>query len=204
MSQHPSPDFFDDELNTLVTNELEAAWGDVPAPDSRAMAAHRAAFLAAGVGIRQRPAWSQVALRYAAILVLTLVSSFFGARVVSASSLPGDHLYPMKLSLESVDGLFYSDEAWSDTQEERRLAEVVTMAQSGESAIVNFEATPTQHADGSWYVGQIPLVVTAEQQGMLVNQCPERETTVRVYGQVLDGKIYPAAITPSCLYVAFR
>lgn len=210
MSRSPSPDFFEDELNHLVTAGLQEVWRDLPPPDANRMASQRAAFIAAGVRLAQQAKWLQVrlvtktSLRYAAILVLTLLTSFVGARAASAHSLPGDQLYPVKLSLESVDILFYGGEQWEATQAERRLSEVLTMAAEGESAMVSFAASPTQAADGQWFIGTVPLIVSAEQSAMLDNQCPQRDDNVQIYGQVHDGKIFARAITPGCFYVASR
>lgn len=210
MSRHPSPDFFESELTHLVQRELTEAWHDLPSATPSAMERHKAAFIAAGVQLAQQAKWlrvkllSKTALRYAAIVLFTLISTFIGARMVSAQSLPGDQLYPVKLSLESVDGLFYSSEAWQSRQEERRLAEVLMIVTQGESAVVNFVATPFLHDDGQWYVGTVPLILTAEQSGMLGNQCPQRDNSVRVYAQVTSGRIYARAITPTCFYVASR
>jgi hypothetical protein len=210
MSRRPSPDFFEDELTHLVQTELENAWRDIPPRDPTMVERQRATFIAAGVRLGQQAKWMQVkflsktALRYAAIVIFTLLSTFVGARVVSAQSLPGDRLYPVKLSLESVDGLFYGGERWHDQQEARRLDEVLTIAAQGESAVVNFVASPFLTDDGQWYVGAVPLMVTAEQNRMLHNQCAERDTSIRIFAQVIDGKIYARAITPSCFFVASR
>lgn len=210
MSRQPSPDFFESELTHLVQVELTEAWRDLPPPNPTVMDRHKAAFIAAGVQLAQQAKWlrlkllSKTALRYAAIVLFTLMSTFVGARMAAAQSLPGDRLYPVKLSLESVDGLFYGNEAWQTHQEERRLAEVMTIASQGESAVVNFVATPFLHDDGQWYVGTFPLILTAEQSGMLGSQCPQRDNSVRVYAQVSNGKIYARAITPTCFYVASR
>jgi len=210
MSRRPSLDFFEDELTHLVQSELKRAWYQLPPREPTIVATQKAAFVAAGVRLAKQAKWlrlkllSTTALRYAAIVVFTFMSTFVGARVVSAQSLPGDRLYPVKLSLESVDGLFYGSEAWDDQQEERRLAEVIMMAAQGESAMVSFVATPFQTDEGQWFVGTVPLMVTTEQNGMLQNQCAERETSVRVFGQVSDGVIYARAITPSCFFVASR
>jgi hypothetical protein len=210
MSQRPSPDFFEDELTHLVQKELQEAWQALPPPEPSRMATHRAAFIAAGVQLAQQAKWLKVrlltktTLRYAAIIVLLLMTSFVGARAVSAQSLPGDRLYPVKLSLESVDMLFYGGEQWEARQEERRLSEVLTMVDEGEQATVSFIAVPTRAADGQWYIGTVPLVVSSEQSTMLSNQCQQREHRVQIYGEVRDGTIIARAITPGCFYVASR
>lgn len=209
MSQPPSPDFFEDELNHLVQNELRALWQDVPPRESSLVERQRTAFIEAGVRLAQQAKWvqmklvSRTALRYAAIVCFTLLSTFIGARVATAESLPGDRLYPMKLSLESVDGLFYGQEVWETQQEARRLQEIFTIAVRGESAVVNFVATPIE-SDGDWYVGATPLIVTTEQNQRLRNQCDGQETNVRILGQVSNGKIYAQVITPSCFFIASR
>lgn len=210
MSRQPFSDFFEDELNALVQAELQQAWRDVPPRNSALVARQRAAFIAAGVRLAEQAKWlqlkllSRTAFRYAAIVLFTLLSTFIGARVVSAQSLPGDRLYPVKLSLESVDGLFYGGEAWEAQQEARRLQEVLDMVARGESTLVNFVATPFQTDDGQWYVGAVRLVVTSEQNRMLRNQCTSANTRVIVMGQISDGKIFARGLTPSCFYVASR
>ncbi len=210
MSRRPSPDFFESELTHLVQLELNEAWRDLPAPDPSVMERHKAAFIAAGVQLAQQAKWlrvkllSKTAFRYAAIILFTLMSTFIGARAVSAQSVPGDRLYPVKLSLESVESLLYHGETWQKEQERRRLSEVLVIAARGGSAVVYFEATPFVSAEGQWYVSTVPLVLSADQTRTLDNQCPQRGNRVGISAQVRDGKIYVRGITPSCFYVASR
>lgn len=191
------PEALDDPL----VADLRAALAPVPPPDARRLRAHRSAFLTAGAALAPAPRsrWRRVrrvVLRYGSALVAMLLCFLIGGRAVSASSLPGDDLYLMKLGIEQVDALFLG----SDTLEARRQAEVRQLAAQGESApYVAFQGLLERAPGGDWRLGGVPLLLTRDQQRLVQHSCADRP--VKAQGSVVDGIFRPTHLTPTCIQV---
>lgn len=189
-----------DPVLEALAEELETVLAVVPARDERRARANRSAFLtAAARQFAPRPSpmhrlWRRMLMQVATLLLFMSVS-WLSVRVASAGSLPGDNLYPFKLTMERVEVLFYGEERWERRAQSRRLEEVMTLVESGRVAQVDFEGTLQRGNDGQWYIDQVPITFAPEQQALMQRMCGP----VRVQGVVANGQLQVAYLTPSCL-----
>ncbi len=132
-----------------------------------------------------------------AVLVFALMGGIGGALAASASSLPGDTLYPVKRSQEGVRLLLAASpdgraELGSRLAEVRR-AEVGRLAEAGRSADVRFLGVLDDLADGVWTVGGLRVIKTVS---TTVVGRPQVDVLVEVYGRTqADGTITALRLT---------
>ena len=105
-------------------------------------------------------------LAAAALTLLLLVVLGGGLAAVSADSLPGDPLYPIKLATEQVQLCLTVDaqareELLSGFGEERR-AEAAAVLETGRTVEIAFEGSLQSFSDSLWLVGGLRLTVDAE------------------------------------------
>lgn len=187
--------------------ELRRALGPVPPRSESRARANRAAFLTAGAELaapprasrRWHPSWLWI-FRQAVAFALLLIVMLGGVRVTSASSLPGDELYPLKLGIEQVDALFWEPRRWEQHRQERRRTEVALLLQSGRVERVAFEGVLAETVQGQWYVGGVQVGLNAEQEQFALFSCPGSPT--RLEGTVANGQLYLLELTPTCLQLA--
>lgn len=157
----------------------------------------RAAFLTAASQLRGQKqsvtAWSGWlktfrSLPAALLVVIALAGSLLGVGFASASALPGDFLYPLKLGIESAESLFTPADrlpGWESLLEQRRYQEVEQLIALGREADVVFYGFLVQTPAG-WQVGRIPLTFDASQVPPLENL---KDVYVRVAGRTLPTQM---------------
>ncbi len=122
------------------------------------------AFGETGAAPRRRfiPFFPRVALT--AILVAALVLASTGLVSASSASLPGDQLYPVKRTWESVRLLFVSSPEQRDLlqsdYEQERLDEISELLGRRQAAPITFSGILANRSDGQWTVSGIPVSVT--------------------------------------------
>lgn len=115
----------------------------------------------AGSGARMKPGW-----RLATSLALVIILVATSTRLVSASSgsLPGDQLYPVKRSWETLQLFFVFQEEDHQLLESRftqeRLDETSKLLGQGRSAPISFSGLVMQQQDGTWLVSGIRVSIT--------------------------------------------
>ncbi len=108
-----------------------------------------------------KPGW-----RLATSLALVFILVATSTRLVSASSgaLPGDQLYPVKRSWESLQLFFVFQEEEHQVLQSRftqeRLDETSKLLVQGRSAPISFSGLVMQQQDGTWLVSGIRVVIT--------------------------------------------
>ena len=125
----------------------------------------------------KRSAWGGFRrLAIALVIALAFLLSWGGLMVTSARALPGDQLYPAKLTLEKVRlGLTFSPESHKQVEElyqSRRVDEVHSLLKLGRTVLVEFHGVVDEQQVGEWLIS-----------GIRVRLDP---TTV-VMGQILPG-----------------
>jgi hypothetical protein len=136
-------------------------------------------------------------LAAAALTLLLLVILGGGLAVVSADSLPGDLLYPVKLATEQVR-LFLTVDAQAREElligfgEERR-AEAAAVLETGRKVRVAFEGTLQSFSDSLWIVGGLQVTLDAH---TVVEGDPWVGATVAVEGLAPgDGSLLASQLT---------
>ena len=98
-------------------------------------------------------------------VIVILVVSSNGILVASAHSIPGDTLYPLKLSVESTQLNLVSNLAQrqklEQTFRERRLEETKSLISIRRIEDVDFTGVLTSQSGDEWLVSGIPVVITA-------------------------------------------
>jgi len=108
--------------------------------------------------------------RFATALALTLVFLLGGTGIVNASSgaLPGDHLYPVKRSWETVRLWFaFSPEGREELEseyEQERLNEVDELLNENREEVIAFYGILTARDGDYWLVSGVPVQLTANTQ----------------------------------------
>jgi hypothetical protein len=99
-------------------------------------------------------------------MIIILVMSSNGILVASAHSIPGDTLYPLKLSVESTQLNLVSNLAQRQELErtfrERRLDETKSLISIRRIEDVDFTGVVTSQSGDEWLVSGIPVVITAQ------------------------------------------
>jgi hypothetical protein len=136
-------------------------------------------------------------LAAAALTLLLLVILGGGLAAVSAGSLPGDLLYPVKLATEQVR-LFLTVDAQAREElligfgEERR-AEAAAVLETGRKVEVAFEGRLQSFSDSLWIVGGLQVTLDAH---TVVEGDPWVGATVAVEGFALgDGSLLASRLT---------
>jgi hypothetical protein len=136
-------------------------------------------------------------LAAAALTLLLLVILGGGLAVVSADSLPGDLLYPVKLATEQLR-LFLTVDAQAREElliefGEERQAEAAAVLETGRKVRVAFEGTLQSFSDSLWIVGGLKVIVDAH---TMVEGDPWVGASVAVEGLTLgDGKLLASRLT---------
>jgi len=127
-----------------------------------------------------------------AALALLLIA--FG----SAGALPGDGLYPVKLTAEGIGASLAGHSgdplAWETNLDRRRLKEVAQMIANGRTGTVNFSGFLDPAEGSGWLVSGIPLVLDENQiraAGALTGGYVEVKGNVNRDGQVEVIQIQP-------------
>lgn len=111
---------------------------------------------------RMIPAFSRFALTTVLAGALLLTST--GLVSASSASLPGEQLYPVKRTWESVRLLFVFNQQQRDLlesgYEQERLDEISELLGRRQTAPIAFSGILAQQSDGKWVVSGIPVSVT--------------------------------------------
>lgn len=154
----------------LWAQSLSAGIQVVP---SAAQARSRARFLAAAGQAQSTPRASPSGLlrfRLAAVvllLVMLVSASLLGTGLVSAQSLPGEPLYPVKIAIEQARLWLAGDSAsylhLEELFDQRRVAEVLRLLQQGRMGQqVSFAGFLSVGSEGGWQVAGIPVAFASE------------------------------------------
>ncbi|GAP12836.1 hypothetical protein LARV_00576 [Longilinea arvoryzae] len=191
---------FSAELAPLLETARWLRQSDQRTVPRAAVARSRACFLRAADARAIRTSASfqrlHLALNLAVILAIVAGAVFFtGLR--SASALPGQTLYPMKLALEQAQLAFASSDPagkllLEETFDQRRVDEAVRLVELGSGQPVNFAGFLSGGGDQPWVVGGIPLQLDAEQRGVAQKLAG---SYIEVHGQVQsDGQVQVNAL----------
>lgn len=149
----------------------------VEAPSEAALAAGRERFLTAAAALPtvavahstqapRRSTWLRLALRPLATLALVLLALVFigsGAVIASAQSLPGDPLYPVKVTTDEVRLFLAPDpETRAEMQaqiDQTRREEANIVAATNRQAEVNFRGRLERINDDSWSVDGLVIAL---------------------------------------------
>ncbi len=111
---------------------------------------------------RMIPAFPRLALT--GILAAALVLTSTGLVSASSASIPGDQLYPVKRTWESVQLLFVFSPQQRDLMqssfEQERLDEISELLGRRQAAPISFSGILARRSDGNWVVSGIPVSVT--------------------------------------------
>ena len=149
--------------------------------------------------------WQRTSMRLAGAVVLALVlvfSGIWGVSQTSASSLPGDRLYPVKRSVENMRLQFAPNDASRQNLEqefdERRKSEVQELIKDKRSAPVTFSGAAERDSRGDWTVNGIPVEIPQVDQGELsVGHEVEIEGVSKEDGRVWATVVHPMRDTPT-------
>jgi len=114
--------------------------------------------------------WVNAFPRLAAALGLAIVFVLSGTGLISASasSLPGDQLYPVKRTWEGVQLTLVFNQQSRDALQSRfdqeRLNEISELLNQNRSEQVAFSGLLTKQSDGTWLISNIPVRVTEKTQ----------------------------------------
>ncbi|MEP7134932.1 MAG: DUF5667 domain-containing protein [Chloroflexota bacterium] len=161
------------ELRPMLQAAFIAQQESVPAPSQNVVMRNQAKVLQrfdqvwdAKPASRSRfPSLQWRMVGFALLLIMFFLS---GTNLVRASfdSLPGDSLYPVKLSWEKTTLLFTFDaHTRQDLQlkyNDERLKEVTQLFASGRTSHVEFVGVVTLQRDEAWQVANIPVIVSAQ------------------------------------------
>ena len=141
-----------------------------------AQARSRARFLSAAIAEQPRPHLKTSPLsfhfpRLALTALIILIALFLGSittAAVSAKSLPGDPLYPIKLATERTRLLLVNDTAHKieleQTFDHERLEEVQALIEKTRSTRVTFAGALKEKGESAWMVDDVRVLITPETQ----------------------------------------
>jgi hypothetical protein len=155
-------------------------------------------------GTRQMPWWlnlqallrkSAAAVALASVLLVTILGA--GTVAISANSLPGDALYPVKRISEEVQLFLTIDEERKaqlvERLDARRRQEALAISSSQRVAELSFRGQVESVEDGRWSIGGVPVSVSDE---TLVGAGVQVGTFVRVQVRSLsDGTLLALSIS---------
>lgn len=164
-----------DELRPILETSAKAKAMAVPAPSEEVVRRNRAKLLQHASELRERNAapavrrtWS-VPLRRVLVTFMVVAMLFMsGTGLVRASSdtLPGDNLYPVKRTWESLSLFFTFDtekrEMLEFEYENERVEELHELLASGRSATVDFAGYVTRQSGTEWRVSGITVFLSAD------------------------------------------
>jgi hypothetical protein len=197
LSRHPERA---DELRPILETSVKAKAMSSPAPSQEVLRKNRAKVLQHASELRERKAapasrriWS-VPLRRALVTFMVIAMLFVsGTGLVRASSstLPGDNLYPVKRTWESLSLFFTFNterrEALEFEHENERLEELLELLASGRSARVDFAGYVTRQSGTEWRVSGITVFLSADTH--LPGEPVAVGDAVRVRGQTQNGGV---------------
>lgn len=165
---------FTQELRPILESALKAKNAAVPGPSPDALRRSRARVLGHASQLREAKAkpwygvWS-VSIRRTLVSLAVITMLFIGSTgLVRAASttVPGDNLYPIKRTWESVNILFTFDvrarEALEVEHENERLEELSELFREGRSAKVDFVGRVTRQDGDLWLVSTIEVVISSQ------------------------------------------
>lgn len=185
---------FADELRPILETSVKAKAMAVPNPSQEMVGRNRAKVLQHASELRERKAaplsrriWS-VPLRRALVtfmLVAMLFASGTGLVRASSTTIPGDNLYPVKRSWESLSLFLTFDVEKRETlkfeHENERLEELNELLAEGRSAKVDFAGYVTRQSGTEWRVSGVTVLLSADTR--LPDQPVAVGAAVRVRGQ---------------------
>src|SRR3990170_321006 len=188
-----------DELRPLInTAQVARSISDDHVPNS-AIQRSRARMLRKAVQLRSR---SQPRiflgrlprLAFAALaLALAVFLTWQGLLIASAQALPGDSLYPVKLTAEDLSLRIASSaeakRAITARFEQRRVDEVAELLVMGRVVKVQFEGLLAKQTSERWSVDSLPVMLTPQTR---VVGDPVDGTVVRVVGSTQAGGLVVA------------
>lgn len=191
---------FADELRPILETSAQLKAKAVPAPSAEVVRRNRAKVLQHASEMRERKAaplrrriWSPQLRSALAALMVVFLFLLSGTGLVRASSttLPGDDLYPVKRSWESVQLFFTFNADARETleleHENERLEEVTELFAMGRTADVDFSGYVTRQTGDEWLVSGIPVLLSS--QTRLPDGPVRVGDAVRVRGQARDGGV---------------
>jgi hypothetical protein len=160
-----------DQLSPLLKTALRARSGSRDGLPQSVLARQRSRGLAMAAGLRgkkSRPWMLRGALRFS-MTVLSVIAilglSSNGLLSASAQSIPGDSLYPLKLTVESTQLHLALDPAEKQVLErafgERRVDETRSLISMRRIESVEFNGVVSSQTDSAWVVSGIPVIITA-------------------------------------------
>jgi hypothetical protein len=167
------PEFME-ELRPLLETAVKAKNAAINSPSPDVVRRNRARVLGHAAQLREAKAkpwhgfWS-VSIRRTLVSLAVITILFIGSTgLVRAASttVPGDNLYPVKRTWESVNVLFTFDvrarEALEVEHENERLEELSELFRDGRSANVDFVGLVTRQDGILWLVSNIKVEVSAQ------------------------------------------
>ena len=105
-----------------------------------------------------------------AAIAIIIFAGIYGTGLVSAQTVPGETLYPVKRVVEQAQLVLTSNQSTRlDLEEEfdrRRVAEAEELEQEGRTESVTVAGSLEEVADRSWSVGGVKLKLTSEQEAL--------------------------------------
>ena len=163
-----------DELRPILESAVDARKMAIPAPSREVVQRNRARVLRHAAQMREARAnssqriWLASFRRLAVTLAVLAVLFASGTGLVRAASttLPGDHLYPVKRTWEDVLVAFTFNVQQRDAleieHENERLHELQEVFAEGRSAEVDFAGSVTQQNGNEWVVSNVPVTVSSQ------------------------------------------
>ncbi|MBT3336601.1 MAG: hypothetical protein HN855_12225 [Anaerolineae bacterium] len=193
-----------DELRPLLQAALDSKMlGSIAVPDDiahrgRARLLQHVAQMRDAAPAPRAPLFDFRLASVALGLVLVFFVSGSGLVRVSASALPGESLYPVKLGWESTRFWFAGADKTASLKvefEEERREEVRELLGMGQLAAIRFEGVVTSLNGSKWEVAGVPVILSADAQ---VDVAISIGTDVIVSGQTQsDGTVLASEIVLS-------
>ena len=138
-------------------------------------------------------AWPLTTVIVVAVLTMTSAATV----VASTPSLPGDALYPVKMTVQKARVALTFDATAREELEERFAAQqrqdVQTVLETGRQARVEFQGVLQQIKDSTWIVGGLPVMLQAD---TIVEGQPQLGVVVGVRGRLPgDGSLVASQLT---------
>lgn len=182
-----------DQLRPLLNAAARARQSGMPLRiPASAQIDSRARFLLEAQHREGKPAVFMPRLSFAAAavaVVVVLIAGIFGTALASASSIPGQTLYPVKLAVEQAQMTLTTDQsARLDLQEKfdrRRLAEAEELEKEGRTQPVTVAGPLEETTDHAWRVGGVKLNLSQGQEALASSL---NGSYIEVKGEVRGGE----------------
>ncbi|MCB9419575.1 MAG: hypothetical protein H6667_07215 [Ardenticatenaceae bacterium] len=173
-------------------------------PSLAAQHRSRDAFLSQADALKEtktvRPSpWLNLRRRLMPFAALALVIIMFAAGLgpLSASALPGDALYEIKLLVENARSAFTTnpaaDAALTEQFNQRRIQEIITLLGENRTADVTFTGEIEALQPGLWTISGLPTAITGETQ--IFGGDPLIGQMAMVDGRTTNGSLIASTIT---------